>query len=150
MNTKIRLLLADDSGEFRALLQKNLEEHPEIQVVGAAGDGEQHAGGAGDGGLQQARRGGLLGGIQRAVLARGDADAHHGGAGVLHDRADVREVEVDEAGDGNEVGDALDALAQGVVADAEGVDHGRLLVDDLEQAIVGDDDEGVDLSLIHI
>lgn len=41
MNTKIRLLLADDSGEFRALLQKNLEEHPEIQVVGAAGDGEE-------------------------------------------------------------------------------------------------------------
>ena len=41
MNTKIRLLLADDSGEFRALLQKNLEEHPEIQVVGTAGDGEE-------------------------------------------------------------------------------------------------------------
>ena len=27
----------------------------------------------------------------------------------------------------------------------EGVDHGRLLVDDLEQAVVGNDDEGVDL-----
>ena len=57
------------------------------------------------------------------ALARGDADAHHGRAGILHDRADVREVEVDEAGDGDEVGDALDTLAKRVVADAEGVDH---------------------------
>ena len=70
--------------------------------------------------------------LERAVLAVGQADAHHGRAGVFHDRADVGEVEVDEAGDGDEVGDALDALAQRVVGDAERVEHARLLVDDLE------------------
>lgn len=41
MNTKIRLLLADDSSEFRALLQKQLEEHPDIQVIGAVENGEE-------------------------------------------------------------------------------------------------------------
>ena len=88
---------------------------------------------------------GLLSGVEGAVFARGDADAHHGRARVLHDGADVGEVEVDEAGDGDEVGDALDALAQRVVGDAEGVEHAGLLVHDLQQAVVGDDDERVDL-----
>ena len=74
-----------------------------------------------------------------------DADAHHSRARVLHDRADIREVEVDETRDGDEVGNALNALTQRIVCDTERIEHASFLVDDLEQAIVRDDDERVDL-----
>ena len=82
---------------------------------------------------------------RRAVLAAGDADAHQRRAGVAHDRAHVREVEVDQPGHRDQVGDALDALAQHVVGDAEGVDDRGALLDDLEQPVVRDDDQRVDL-----
>ena len=65
--------------------------------------------------------------------------------GVAHDRAHVGEVEVDQAGQRDEVGDALHALAQHVVGDAEGVDHRGLLVEHRQQAVVRDDDQRVDL-----
>ena len=80
-----------------------------------------------------------------ASSAGGDADAHHGGTGVLHDGADVGEVEVDQTGDGDQVRDALDALAQRIVCNAEGVQHAGLLLHDLQQAVVRDDDQRVDL-----
>ena len=47
-----------------------------------------------------------------AILAAGDADAQHGGAGVAHDGLDVRKVHVDQARDGDDVGDALHALQE--------------------------------------
>ena len=68
-------------------------------------------------------------------------------AGVLHDRAHVGEVEVDQAGDRDQVGDALHALAQDVVGHAEGVDDRRAALDDLDQPLVRDDDDRVDLLL---
>jgi hypothetical protein len=73
------------------------------------------------------------------------ADAHQRRPGLAHDRAHVGEVEVDQAGHGDEVGDALHALAQNVVGDPERVDDRRALLDHLQQAVVGDDDERVDL-----
>ena len=88
----------------------------------AAGDVEQDAGGALDGLLEQRAGDRLLGGLGGAVLAAGLADAHERRAGVGHDRAHVGEVEVDEAGDRDQVGDALDALAQDVVGLAEGLE----------------------------
>ena len=48
-------------------------------------------------------------------------------------------------GQGDQVGDALDALAEDVVGDLEGVRHRGRLVEHFEQAVVRDDDEGVDL-----
>ena len=72
------------------------------------------------------------------------ADAHQRRAGVLHDRAHVGEVEVDQAGDRDQVGDALDALAQHVVGLAEGVEHRGAPLDDREQLLVGDHDQRVD------
>ena len=60
-----------------------------------------------------------------------------------HDGAHVREVEVDEARHRDQVADALDALAQHVVGDPEGVEHRRRAVEHLEQAVVRDDDDGV-------
>ena len=73
------------------------------------------------------------------------ADAHHRRAGVGHDRPHVGEVEVDLAGSRDQVGDALDALAQDVVGHPEGLlDRGAAL-DDLEQLLVRDDDQRVDV-----
>ena len=69
----------------------------EREVV-AAGDREQDSLRAADVGLDQRRAQRALGGVARAVLAaRGEADAHQRSAGVLHDRAHVGEVEVDQA-----------------------------------------------------
>jgi hypothetical protein len=82
--------------------------------------------------------------LDRAVLPAGDADAHQRRAGVAHDRPYVCEVEVDEPGHGDEIGDSLDALAKDVVDHPERVRHRRRLLDHLQQAVVLDDDEGVD------
>ena len=49
------------------------------------------------------------------------------------------------AGKRDQVGDALHTLAQDVVGHLEGLDHRSLLVEHVEQAIVGDDDQRVDL-----
>ena len=75
---------------------------------------------------------------------RGAADAHQRRAGVAHDRPHVGEVEVDDAGHGDQVGDALDALAEDVVGDPERLGHRRPLLDHLQQAVVLDHDQRVD------
>ena len=115
--------------------------------VAATGDGEQDAAGALDGGLEQRAGDGGPGRVERPTLARAVADAHEGGAGVAHDHLHVGEVGVDQARRGDEVGDALHALQQHLVGHLERVEHRGLLVGDGEQAVVGDDDEGVDLLL---
>src|SRR3954468_363182 len=110
----------------------------------AARDVEQDPGGALDGLLEQRAGDRLLGGLDRAVLAAGLPDAHERRTGVGHDRAHVGEVEVDEAGDRDEVGDPLHALAQDVVGLAEGLEDRRAALDDVQQLLVGDDDQRVD------
>ena len=94
-------------------------------------------------------RSGELTAVRAASAARfspcADADAHQGRAGVAHDRADVGEVEVDDAGHGDQVGDALHALAKDVVGHLERVRERSLLLDHLEQAVVLDHDQRVDL-----
>src|SRR5512143_1033247 len=64
--------------------------------VAAAGDGEQDAARALDRGLEQRARDRGSRSVERPALARRVADAHQGGAGVLHDHLDVGEVGVDE------------------------------------------------------
>ena len=61
----------------------------------------------------------------------------------MHDRAHVGEVEVDQAGDRDQVGDPLDALAQHVVGLLEGVEHRGAPLDHREQLLVGDHDQRV-------
>ena len=41
MSMKIRVLIADDSADFRALLKARLEQEPSIAVIGLAADGRQ-------------------------------------------------------------------------------------------------------------
>ena len=78
---------------------------------------------------------------------RGSADAHQRRARVLHDRAHVGEVEVDQAGHRDDVADPRHALAQHVVDDPERVHDRGVLLDDVAQAVVGDRDQRVDLGL---
>src|SRR5690348_18117487 len=59
--------------------------------------------------------------------------SHQSRAGVVHDRAHVREVEVDQARDRDQVGDALDTLAKHVVRGAEGLQDRGPALDDRQQ-----------------
>ena len=81
----------------------------------------------------------------RAVLAGGTTDTHQRRARVRHHRADIGEIDVDEAGKGNDVADAADALAEDVVGEEEGVLHGSA-VSTAERTIVGNDDQGIDVA----
>jgi hypothetical protein len=104
--------------------------------VRPAGDREQHAAGTVDAGLEQRARDGLLGGGDGAVLAAGGADAHERGPGAGHDRLHVGEVQVDQAGGGDQVGDAGDALQEYLVGALEGVEDADLAVRDRQQPVV--------------
>ena len=83
-------------------------------------------------------------------VAGADGGAHDGVAHAGHGGFHVGEVAVDDAGDGDDVGDALHALAEHVVGDAEGLEEAGIFGDG-EQLLVGDDDHGVDAleQLLH-
>src|SRR5438067_5459041 len=119
--------------------------HFEEGQIGAAGDGEEDAARTIDRLLEEGRHDRLTRRVRGARLARPVPDTHERRSGIRHDRLHVREVEVDKTRHRDEVADALNALSQHVIDDAERVDHARLLLDDLEQAIVWDGDERVDL-----
>ena len=57
--------------------------------------------------------------LDRAVLALGDAGAHHRHAHAGHDRLHVGEIEVDQPGHEDQIGDPLDRLTQHVVGGGE-------------------------------
>ena len=118
--------------------------------VAPARDEQQHAACTVDGRLEQ--RGGHreTRRIDRTVVAARAADAHQRVARILHDRTDVGEVEVDQSRRHDQVGDALHALEQDVVGEAERLEHRGACFGDLQQAVVRDDDERVDLRLERV
>src|SRR6185437_7998226 len=109
----------------------------------AAGDVQEDAGGPVDGLFQERRGDRSTGRVGATGLATGGPDPHEGRAGVVHDRAHVGEVEVDQAGNRDQVGDPLDALAQDVVGLPEGVEHRGAPLHYGEQLLVGNHDQGV-------
>ena len=113
--------------------------------VRAAGDRQQDRARTLHRGVQQRRRCSLQRRIDRARLADAHPDAKQRAARLAHDRADVGEVEVDQTRERDEVGDALHALAEHVIGHAERLGHRGLLVEDRQQAVVGHDDQRVDL-----
>ena len=135
----------DDVGLVRRRLAHDLGRlvHLDEREIVAARDREQDAACADDLRVDERRAQRALRSLSRAVLSGRVADSHERGAGVLHDRSDVGEVEVDEAGGRDQVTDPLDALAQHVIRDLERVDHRRRAVEHLEESVVGDDDDGV-------
>ena len=78
-----------------------------------------------------------------AAFAASGGGAHDRVSHAGHDGLHVGEVAVDDAGDGDDVGDALHRLAQNVVGDAERFEEAGVF-GDREQLLVGDDDDGVD------
>ena len=109
----------------------------------AAGNINQHRARAVDVGFKQRALDGVLGSLHHAVFTLAGADAHMGQAAGLHDGLDVSEVQIDKGRHGDQVADALDALAQHVVGDAEGLQHGGALRDHLKQTVVGDHDQRI-------
>ena len=83
--------------------------------------------------------------IKRTVVASRRADAHERGARALHHGLHVVEVNIDETGSCDEVGDALYATLEHLVGSGKSAEHTEVRVLDIEQAVVGDDDERVDL-----
>ena len=70
-----------------------------------------------------------------------------GQATGLHHGAHIGEVQVDQGRHGDQIGDALNALTQGVVSDLEGLGHGGALGDHAQQAVVGNHDQGIHVRL---
>ena len=117
-------------------------------MVDGAGDVEQDAAGAVDGRLEQRAGDGGLGRRRRpgsSPLAWPMPISAE--PALRQDHLHVGEVGVDQAGRGDEVGDARHALQQHLVGHLERVEHARLVVGDREQAVVRDDDQRVDLLL---
>ena len=97
--------------------------------------------------LEQRRSDGSLGGLYSGILARSLANAHQSRPRIAHDALDISKVEVDEARQGDEIRDALDALAQDIIGNAERLRDRRLLVDDLHETVVRDRDDRIDVLL---
>jgi hypothetical protein len=89
----------------------------------------------------------LLGSFDGAIVARSFARAHHRLAHLAHHRANVGEVEVDEARHDHQVGDPADALLEDLVGHLERFLEGRVRIGEAEQILVGDDDERIDMLL---
>ena len=85
-----------------------------------------------------------VGGAHGAVFAFGLAGAHHRLAHLGDHRLDVGEVEIDQAGHHDQVGDAAHAGMQHLVGHGEGLGEGGAVVGDAEQVLVRDDDQGMD------
>ena len=79
-----------------------------------------------------------------AAFPRRFAGADHSGAHFAHDRAHVREVEIDEPLFDHKVGNARDARAKHLIRHPESVSEGRPLVGDTEQVLIGNDDQRID------
>src|SRR5699024_4202130 len=126
--------LGDDLGSGVDLVQSD---------VRGGGDVDDNALGAGDLGLQQGAGHGGQGGLLGLILAAGVAHAHVGVARVLHNGLHVLEVQVDDTGQLDQVGDGLHALAQHVVGSGEGVGQGDALLAHQLQPLVGDNHQGV-------
>ena len=68
------------------------------------------------------------------------AGAHHRLAHLTHHRADIGEVEIDEARHDHQIGDATDALLEDLVRHFERFLEGRFRIGEAEQILVGNDD----------
>ena len=128
----------NEAGSFRDLIKRQ---------IGAADNVEDDAGRALDGRLQKRRVDGETDGVDDAVLALRDADAHVRKSPVLERSAYIRKVEVDERGRDDEIGDAADALLEHFIRNAECIRHRGVLGNDLADLLVRNDDDGIDILL---
>ena len=82
--------------------------------------------------------------LPRAIGAVRHRRAHHRHADLAHHGAHVGEVDVDEPGIVDDLGDAGHRAVQHVVRRRVGVEHRDVVAQHLHQLVVGDDDQRVD------
>ena len=115
----------------------------EAYVV-TAGDVHQHPAGAFDRGiLEQGTGDGEVRCLHGSSVAASDPGAHGGQSHAAHDGANVREIEVDETGHDDKAGDALHRLPKHLVRCLEGVAQGGAAIQNLQQSLIGNGDQGV-------
>jgi len=119
----------------------------EQRQVRATGHIEQDAASAVNGDVQQLAGDGHLGRNPGFVFTAGMTHSHQGRAAFGHDRLDIGKIQVDQTGDGDQFGNALDALAQHIISNAEGILQAGALVHNLQQSIVGDNNQRVRMFL---
>ena len=85
----------------------------------------------------------LLGRLDGAIFASSFTGSHHRLAHFVHHRANVGEVEVDQAWPNHEIGNTFDALIKHVIGHRERLSEGRFLGGKAEQVLVGNDDQRV-------
>ena len=95
--------------------------------------------------FEQRARNSFLSGHHDAVSTATVPDAEQRSARLGHDRSHICEIQIDDAGQGDHVRDALNSLPQYVVGQPERLDEGQIRISDLKQAIIRDDNQGVDL-----
>ena len=84
-----------------------------------------------------------MGGQDGALLSLSNPSAHDGIAHVEHDRADIGEIQVDQAMDINQVRDAPGGLMEDTIGQLEGVGEGGAGLSDPQERFVGDRQEGI-------
>src|SRR6266508_2314795 len=89
---------------------------------------EEHAARAVNRDIEQLTRDRLFGGFFGAVITSATANRHESRTAFGHDGFNVRKVKVDEARDGNEFRNTLDALMQNFIGHAEGVLQAGLFI----------------------
>ena len=118
-----------------------------LQAAGGR-DVDQHTLGAGKiDPFQQWRGHGLFGSDACAIDAGRVGRAHHRHAHLAHHRAHVLEVDVDQAGEVDDFGNAADGVAQHVVRGLEGLVHRDVVAEHFHQLVVEDDDQRIDILL---
>lgn len=86
-----------------------------------------------------------FGSAARAIVAAGRTGTHHAHAHLGHHRAHVSEIDVDQAGAGDQFGDALHRAQQHVVRRLEGIEQRHTLAQHRQQFFVGNGDQGIDV-----
>src|SRR5580700_3936154 len=111
--------------------------------VRAAGDVDERSRRPADVDLEERGVDCLEDGVLGAVLALRLANPDERDAAALHDRPEVVEIEVHEAGAGDDLGDSADRAGEDRVGDLEG-GLDREARDEFEEPVVRDGDDGVD------
>ena len=100
-----------------------------------------------DGAFQQRRLNCHLCSFLSLVLAGSRANAHVCKACALHDGGNIGKVQVDETRNGNQFGDRSHCLMQDIICDFKCVFEADLLIRYILQALVRNNDQGVNIFL---
>src|SRR5207244_8377683 len=82
-----------------------------------------------------------------SIFTGGGAGSHQGHSHSVHDRFDVREIEIDQTGNGDQVRNTLYRLTQNIVGNTERIEQAGPSFESRKQAFVGNRDNRVDAFL---